>query len=204
MGPAAEPEEPEVQRIERVRPGEVAQPAEELPEIRRGTPQPAAESGGGESLEVEEVVEDEDSINVYGKLPGLPVYFQRQKLFISDTAELLPSVMDGDFSAVGPALKKVSSRARFVFWAAEWAPELAEGESFEYRGWVRLTGFLPDGRLRFVYPGDDQILNNHQTYLVTGWGQASGFFWQPGRYKVEFLSSETEEVIVEWEFDVYR
>ena len=158
----------------------------------------------GRRLEGEEVIVDEDSINVYGKLPGLPVYFQRQKLFISDTAELLPSVMDGDFSSIGPALKKVPSRARFVFWAAEWVLELAEGESFEYWGWMRLTGFLPDGRLRFVYPGYDQVLNDLQTYLVTGWGQASGFFRQPGRYKVEFLSSETEEVVVEWEFDVYR
>lgn len=210
VAPTATPSAlPEVKQIDRVSPVATVTPAPPAPEVvmspprsvRQGDSQGPDEDDGGA---VDEAAVDPAAILDYGKLPGLPVHFKEQKLFVNQTAGVLPAIRDGDFSALGEALSVVPTRARFVFWAARWESELEEGESFEFKGWLRLTSYFPNGWARFVHDGPVQTLHDGQTYLVSGWGRDDGQFWQPGRHTVEFLDDATEEVIVDWEFTVYR
>ena len=195
---------PEVRRVVKVAPFATVTPTPALPEVSRATPRPTREGGNGSSGDADVAAQILD----YGQLPGGVAVFDRQVLFASDTPEVLPSVREGDFSQLGSSLKSVSARTRFLFWAVRWEPEaLEEGEGstdFEFRGWARLTGFLSRGETRFVYDGKVQTVRDEHPYVVVGWGTPDGQFWKPGRHRLEFLDDATEEVIVEWEFTVYR
>lgn len=195
---------PEANRVVKVAPFATVTPTPALPEISRATPRPTREGGSEESVGENAA----EGILDYGQLPGGVAVFDRQVLFASDVPEVLPSVREGDFSQLGSSLKSVSARTRFLFWAVRWEPEaLEEGEGstdFEFRGWARLTGYLSRGETRFVYDGKVQTVRDEHPYVVVGWGTPDGQFWKPGRHRLEFLDDLTEEVIVEWEFTVYR
>lgn len=195
---------PEVRRVVKVAPFATVTPVPALPEVSRATPRPTREGGSEESGDDSSA----EGILDYGRLPGGVAEFDRQVLFASDAPAVLPAVQEGDFSQLGSSLKSVSARTRFLFWAIRWEPEMVEeGEGstdFEFRGWARLTGYLSRGETRFVYDGKVQTVRDEHPYVVVGWGTSDGQFWKPGRHRLEFLDDATEEVIVEWEFMVYR
>ena len=190
---------PEVAAVFRVSPVATVMPVPALPTVRRATPRPTRPAG---ELGTPDPEQEALRLAEYGRLPGLEVYLERQVLFPGSGPDLPQAIIDGDFSELGPSARRVPRRTRFVFWGVRWQPQPADLE-FSFAGWVRFRGYHPDGRERFVQDLEVQEISQFQPYLVVGMGRTDAQVWLPGRYVAEFLDLATEEVVVDWEFEVY-
>ena len=191
---------PEVAAVFKVSPVATFTPTPPLPEIKRATPRPTKAGGTPGPLDPEE---EALRLAQYGRLPGLEVYLERQVLFGGSGPDLPAAIVAGDFGELKSAARRIPSRMRFVSWGVRWRSQPADLE-FHFEGWVRLRGYHPDGRERFVQDVAVAPLQRIQPHLIVTVGHASAQIWRPGRYVFEFLDLETEEVVVDWEFEVYR
>ena len=191
---------PEVAAVFKVSPVATFTPTPPLPDIKRATPRPTRPGGTPGPLDPEE---EALRLAEYGRLPGLEVYLERQVLFGGSGPDLPTAIAEGDFGELKSAARRLPSRMRYVFWGVRWRAQPRDLE-FRFEGWVRIRGYHPDGRERFVQDIEVAPLQRIQPHLIVGLGHPSAQIWRPGRYIFEFLDLETEEVVVDWEFEVYR
>ena len=147
------------------------------------------------------------SVPRYGQLPGLEVYFEEHRFFVSQRVELDP-VYAGTCEGL-PLLERVPWDAPFLYWALCFDASGMAGESFEYSPIVRWSyvgrgvdseGDLVRGWKRLTQYVHSPPLSGPVAYMLTGLGDTT---FSPGQWRIELMTEDGEEVIHSWYFEVY-